>query len=244
MQKWRPPPPFEGWWTHPFERDEDWRPQEVKDASGAVHTVMVRDEKRLRAREAAFERLLDQLTKDFKIDDRAKLKAYIEVAARIYGHAPEELSDRDRARLVKFAPRLAGLLRQKAIAIENIITNFDQQRVGGFDPKFCKSAYDQSEVDALMTRIWDASHTLTELAGILSQHRPRGRSPNAGLHGAVALLRDYWERELGRKLKSSPWKRGFPWFLNDVFEFIDRATVAKLPSAVKRRLHVSDRIPS
>jgi hypothetical protein len=196
------------------------------------------------AREVEFERLLDRLAESYKIDDRATLKAHIEVAARIYGHAPNELSDRDRDRLVKFAPKLAGLLRQKAIAIENIITNFDQQHVTGFDPEFCKSAYDQSEVDAFMTRIWDASHTLTELAGVLSRHHPRGRPPNAGLHGAVALLQEYWERELGRELKSDLWKRGFVGFLSDVFKFIDPAAVAKLPSAVKRRVGVLDRIPS
>jgi hypothetical protein len=196
------------------------------------------------AREVELERLLDRLTKGFKIDDRAALKAHIEVAARIYGHAPDELSDRDRYLLVKFAPRMAGLLRKNAVAIQNTITNFDQQHVRGFEPEFCKGAYDQSKVDAFMTRVWDASDTLAELAAVLSRRRPRGRSPNAGLHGAVALLQDYWERELGRELKSDPWKRGFVGFLSDVFKFIDRAAVAKLPSAVKRRVHVSDRIPS
>jgi len=38
------------WQTHPFQRREDWRSQMVKDALGTIHTVMVLDEDRLRAR--------------------------------------------------------------------------------------------------------------------------------------------------------------------------------------------------
>ena len=226
------------WQTHPFERREDWRPRE-KDA--ITHTLMVLDKHRLRVREADFERLLDLLMKDFKIDDRATLKSHVEVATRIYNHNPDELSDRDRERLVKFAPKVAGLLRKNAIPIENIITDFDQQHVRGFEPEFCKSIYDQGEADAFVTRIWQASNTLMELAGVLSQHHARGRPPNAGLHGAVTLLRDYWEHELGRESKSRPWKRGFTGFLNIVFEFIDPAAADKLPSAVRRRVRILDK---
>lgn len=100
------------WQTHPFQSREDWRPRE-KDS----HTLMVLDKHRLRVREADFERLLDLLMKDFKIDDRATLKSYVEVATRIYNHNPDKLSDRDRERLVKFAPKIAGLLRKNAIPI-------------------------------------------------------------------------------------------------------------------------------
>ena len=96
------------WQTHPFESREDWRTRE-KDA--ITHTLMVLDKHRLRAREADFERLLDLLMKHFKIDDRATLKSHVEVATRIYNHNLDKLSDRDRERLVKFAPKLAGLLR-------------------------------------------------------------------------------------------------------------------------------------
>jgi hypothetical protein len=227
------------WQTHPFERREDWRPREEKDA--ITHTLMVLDKDRLRAREVDFERLLDLLMKDFKIDDRATLKSHIEVATRIYNHNPDVLSDRDRQRLVKFAPKVAGLLRKNAIPIENIITDFDQQHVRGFEPEFCKSIYDQGEADAFMTRIWQASHTLMELAGVLSQHHPRGRPPDAGLHGAMTLLGNYWERELGRNLKSHPWKRGFASFLRVVFEFIDPIAIDKLPSAAKRRVRALDK---
>jgi len=170
------------WQTHPFESREDWRPRE-KD----THTLMVLDKHRLRVREADFERLLDLLMKDFKIDDRATLKNYVEVATRIYNHNPDKLSDRDRKRLVQFAPKVAGLLRKNAIPIENIITAFDQQHVRGFEPEFCKSIYDQGEADAFMTRIWQASHTLLELADVLSRHHPPGRPPDAGLHGAMTL---------------------------------------------------------
>jgi len=226
------------WQTHPFESREDWRPRE-KD----THTLMVLDKHRLRVREADFERLLDLLMKDFKIDDRATLKNYVEVATRIYNHNPDKLSDRDRKRLVQFAPKVAGLLRKNAIPIENIITAFDQQHVRGFEPEFCKSIYDQGEADAFMTRIWQASHTLLELADVLSRHHPRGRPPDAGLHGAMTLLRDYWERELGRNLKSDPWKRGFASFLRVVFEFIDPIAVDKLPSAAKRRVRALDKTP-
>ncbi len=228
------------WQTHPFESREDWRPRE-KDA--ITHTLMVLDKHRLRVREADFERLLDLLMKDFKIDDRATLKSHVEVATRIYNHNPDKLSDRDRERLVKFAPKIAGLLRKNAIPIENIITAFDQQHVRGFEPEFCKSIYDQGEADAFMTRIWQASHTLLEVADVLSRHHPRGRPPDAGLHGAMTLLRDYWERELGRNLKSDPWKRGFASFLRVVFEFIDPIAVDKLPSAAKRRVRALDKTP-
>ena len=86
---------------------------------------------------------------------------------------------------------MAGALRRNATAIENIITNLDQQHVRGFEPEFCRSIYDQGEADASMTRIWQASHTLMELTGVLSQHYARG--------SAVTLLRDYWDRELGRE---------------------------------------------
>jgi hypothetical protein len=229
------------WQTHPFERCEDWRSQKVKDALGTIHIAMVLDEDRLRAREADFERLLDRLMEEFRIDDRATLKRYIEVAARIYGHSPDKLSDADLDRLRGLAPKMAGALRRNATAIENIITNLDQQHVRGFEPEFCKSIYDQGEADAFMTRIWQASHTLMELTGVLSQHHARGRPPNAGLHGAVTLLRDYWERELGRESKSRPWKRGFTGFLNIVFAFIDPAAADKLPSAVKQRVRILDK---
>lgn len=229
------------WQTHPFVRREDWRPRKVKDAGGTTHTVMVLDEEHLRAREAAFEQLLNRLTEDFKIDDRVTLKRYIEVAARIYGQSPDKLSRDDLDRLRDLALKMADLLRKNAISIENIITEFDKRHVCGFEPEFCKSVYDQGEADAFTTRIWQASHTLTELAGVLSQQHAQGRPPNAGLHGAVTLLQDYWQRELGRESKSRPWKRGFAGFLNIVFEFIDPAAVDKLPSAVKRRVRALDK---
>jgi hypothetical protein len=228
------------WQTHPFASREDWRPREKDAITG---TLMVLDKDRLRMREADFERLLDLLMKDFKIDDRATLKSHVEVATRIYNHNPDKLSDRDRERLVKFAPKIAGLLRKNAIPIENIITAFDQQHVRGFEPEFCKSIYDQGEADAFMTRIWQASHTLLELVNVLSRHHPRGRPPDAGLHGAMTLLRDYWERELGRNLKSDPWKRGFASFLRVVFGFVDPSAIDKLPSAAKRRVRALDKTP-
>jgi hypothetical protein len=39
------------------------------------------------------------------------------------------------------------LLRKNAVAIQNTITNFDQQHVRGFEPEFCRGAYDQSKSD-------------------------------------------------------------------------------------------------
>jgi hypothetical protein len=104
---------------------EDWRPSEKDAITG---TLMVLDKDRLRVREAEFERLLDLLMKHFKIDDRATLKSYVEVATHIYNHKRDELSDRDRERLVKFAPKMAGLLRKNAIPIENIITPLSTAR--------------------------------------------------------------------------------------------------------------------
>jgi hypothetical protein len=235
MQKWRPPPPFEGWWS----------PSPLKD------------------REAAFDRLLDRLMKDFEIADRATLKSHIEVAARIYHHDPDELSKRDLKWLLKFAPKMMGALYKNALAIENIITGFDQQHVHGFEPEFCKTAYDQSEAEVFMTQFWQAAHTLKQLARILRQHRADRRPPDRGLHGAVKFLRAYWEHELGRKwtttFKSKARRRRqrlMPYagaivrhrkvqadpalqsdrFLETVFEVIDSAAICKLPSAVKHRV--------
>jgi hypothetical protein len=201
------------WLTHPFETRDDWC------------------------------QVLDRLVENFEIDDRTTLKKNVEVAARIYNHNPDKLSKDDLSRLIDLTPKVAGALRKNAIAIENIITNFDQQQVRGFEPEFCKSAYDQSEADAFMTRIWRASDTLIELARLLSQHSTRGRPPNVGLHGAVTLLQDYWVHELGRKLKADPWKGGgVIGFLEIVFEFIDPAAVSRLPSAMKRRVRGLDKI--
>jgi hypothetical protein len=86
--------PFREWQTHPFESREDWRPRE-KDA--ITHTLMVLDKHRLRVREAEFERLLDLLMKDFKIDDRATLKSHVEVATRITTTTPLNIRPRPRA---------------------------------------------------------------------------------------------------------------------------------------------------
>jgi hypothetical protein len=236
MQKWRPPPPFEGWWS----------PSPLK------------------GREAAFDRLLDRLMKDFEIADRATLKSHIEVAARIYHHHdPDEESKRDLKWLLEFAPKMEGTLRKNALAIEKIITGFDQQLVHGFEPEFCKTAYDQSEAEAFMTQIWQAAHTLKQLARILRQHRAGRRPPDRGLHGAVKFLRAYWEHELGRKwtttFKSKARRRRqrlMPYagavvrhrevqadpalqsnrFLETVFEVIDSAAIRKLPSAMKHRV--------
>ena len=124
------------WQTHPFERREDWRPREEKDA--ITHTLMVLDKDRLRAREVDFE-LLDLLMKDFKIDDRATLKSHIEVATRIYNHNPDVLSDRDRQRLVKFAPKVAGLLRKNAIPIENIIRTLTSSTFAASSQSFARA---------------------------------------------------------------------------------------------------------
>jgi hypothetical protein len=256
-------PVADKWQTHPFERPEDWRTDESPEArtqltqlaqkvrregeteAAAINRcgpIMILDKERLQAFEAAFEQFLDCLMEDFKIDDRATLKSHIEVARRIYNHNPDELSDRDRERLVKFAPKVAGLLRKNAIPIENIITDFDQQHVRGFEPEFCKSAYDQSEADALMTRIWRASDTLIELARLLSQPRVRHRPPNVRLHGALAVLEEYWERKLGRKLRAGPWKGNATRFMETVLkEVIDPAAVSKLASAMKRRIKGLDK---
>jgi hypothetical protein len=157
---------------------------------------MVLDKPRLRVREADFERLLDLLMKDFKIDDRATLKSHVEVATRIYNHNPDKLSDRDRERLVKFGPKLAGLLRKNAIPIVNIITAFDQQHVRGFEPEFCKSIYDQGEADAFSKGLPVKSPGLSEGrrvgALIMVAHpmrRPhRYRRPNPDRHRALELL--------------------------------------------------------
>jgi hypothetical protein len=227
-------PPFEGWWS----------PSPLKDCE-------------------AFDRLLDRLMKDFEITDRATLKSYIEVAARIYHHDPDELSKRDLKWLLKFAPKMMGALYKNALAIENIITGFDQQHVHGFEPEFCKTAYDQSEAEVFMTQFWQAAHTLKQLARILRQHRAGRRPPDRGLHGAVKFLRAYWEHELGRKwtttFKSKAPRRRqrlLPYagaivrhrkvqadpalqsdrFLKTVFKVIDSAAICKLPSAVKHRV--------
>jgi hypothetical protein len=196
-------------------------------------------------REAAFEQLLDRLMEGFEIDNRVTLKSYIEVAARIYNLRPDKVAlpredqrvarKDDLKQLRTGALKMASALRWNAIAIENIITDFNQQHVRGFEPEFCKSIYDQGEVDAFMTRIWQASDTLMEVARVLSQYEARGRPPDAGLRGAVRLLQNYWEHELGRKVKAEPWKPAmFAKFLEAVFEFIDRAAVGRLPSARKR----------
>ena len=58
---------------------------------------------------------------------------------------------------------------------------------------------------------------------------------------AMTLLGEYWERELGRNLKSGPWKRGFASLLRAVFEFIDPIAIDKLPSAAKRRVRALDK---
>jgi hypothetical protein len=156
-------------------------------------------------REAAFEQLLDRLMEDFEIDNRVTLKSYIEVAARSYNLRPDKVAlpreglqrvawKDDLKQLRTGALKMASALRWNAIAIGDIIADFNQQHVRGFEPEFCKSIYDQGEVDAFMTRIWQASDTLTEIARVLSQYEARGRPPNAGLRGAVALLQDYWGR--------------------------------------------------
>src|SRR5258708_9382256 len=119
------------WQTHPFESREDWRPRE-KDA--ITHTLMVLDKHRLRVREADFERLLDLLMKDFKIDDRATLKSHVEVATRIYNHNPDKLSDRDRERLVNIAPKITGLPRQKSDPIDHLHPPFVPQHHRALDP--------------------------------------------------------------------------------------------------------------
>jgi hypothetical protein len=228
------------WQTHPFASREDWRPGEKDAMTG---TLMVLDKDRLRVREADFERLLDLLMKDFKIDDRATLKSYVEVATRIYNHNPDKLSNRDRKRLVKFGPKLAGLLRKNAIAIENIITAFDQQHVRGFEPEFARA----STIKARPTPSWRVSGKRLKRSWswrmFLSRHHPRGKPPDAGLHGAMTLLRDYWKRELGRNLKSDPWKRGFATFMRVVFKFIDPIAIKKLPSAAKGRVRALDKTP-
>jgi hypothetical protein len=256
-------PVADKWQTHPFERPEDWRTDESLEArkqltqlaqkvrregeteAAAINRcgpIMILDKERLQALEAAFEQFLDCLVEDFKIDDRAMLKAYVELAMRTYNHNPDKLSKDDLSLLIDLTPKVAGALRKNAIAIENIITNFDQQQVRGFEPEFCKSAYDQSEADALMTRIWRASDTLIELARLLSQHSTRGRSPDVGLHGALAVLEEYWGRKLGRKLKARPWKGDATRFIKTVFkEVIDPAAVSKLASAKKHRVKGLDK---
>jgi hypothetical protein len=62
------------------------------------------------------------------------------------------------------------------------------------------------------------------------------------LHGALAVLEEYWERKLGRKLRAGPWKGDATRFMETVFkEVIDPAAVSKLASAMKRRVKGLDK---
>jgi hypothetical protein len=218
------------WLTHPFERREDWHPH-----PGPFGTIMVLDKDRLQALEAAFEQFLDQLAEDFGITDRATLKEYIELAMRTYNIDPDELPKGDADWFLEFAPKMASILLRNVTAFERIVANFDQQHMHGFSPEYCKTAHDQGEVDG---QIRQASHTLMRLARTLSQQRSkRGQSPNVRLYGAVGVLKEYWVRKLGRKLKAGPWKGDAARFVKIIFnEVIDPAAVESLPNAMRGRV--------
>jgi hypothetical protein len=201
----------------------------------------------LEERETAFEQLLDRLVKRFEIADREMLKVYIRFAEAVYGSNPgSRLSKDDLDQLRDLAPKLAGALRRNAGAIAKIIMKLEPEPKP--EPNFM-SAYNQGGVDGLVrqiissrpdftARILKVPDTLMELVHVLSQHHRHpvvGRPPNLGLLGAVVFLQRYWRDRLGRRVKAEPWKRGmFGEFLKAVFEFIDPAAVAKLPSAMKQ----------
>jgi hypothetical protein len=235
------------WLTHPFETREDWRQVDTVEVFHPTLDAFLRwpiailDKERLKERERAFERLLDHLVERFEIDDRVTLKQYIELAARTYNVAPDKLPKDDSELFPNLARKVAALLLRNITAIERIVTNFDQQQLHGFAPEHCKAVYDQGEVDALMEQIRQVPPALLKLAHILSQQRgKRGASPNAGLHGAVAVLKEYWVHKLGRKLKARPWKGDANRFVKIVFKkVIDPAAVESASNAMRGRVKSS-----
>jgi hypothetical protein len=192
-----------------------------------------------------YEGLLDQLVKDYGIDDRDGLAGALEMATLIYRDGRAALDRKDEDQLLAAIPKVTGVLSREGNdrRIAQILTDRDARDMRGKLWHRGKHVT-TTQVDTIQ-RVWQITAGLDQLKDALRAQRKR--QPDIGLHRTVLFLERYWEKSTGRKVTRGfgdndpakgrrPAKSEAMKFLETVIGFVAPNDVRKLYSATRRRL--------
>jgi hypothetical protein len=189
------------------------------------------------ARWHVLQELIDRLSRDHQIDDRAGLAQAVRTAMLVH---------RDHGALDK--KDVKTLLTSIAKITEVLSREENDQRIADImmdkDRRWREGVpWDYEKTVATTRRIWQINEDLSRLAFVL--RRPGKRKADVRLHRIVETLERYWEslgREVTRDFYRDPeTKCRFAMteamrFIESILAFIDPDAARKLPSATRHRL--------
>src|SRR5882672_2019194 len=137
-------------------------------------------------RRSEFDKLVNKLVRDHRIDDDTALGRAIDIAIRRY-HDKDVLSKRDAALLLKHIPKVTNVLlcpgNDKRIA--DLLVRREEARIRN-------GTYDPGHHGQTIQRVFQIGMNLAELERSLKNRPSRRRPTDVGLHSAILILSDYW----------------------------------------------------